>query len=47
MLALGVRIRDRVAVGDLQVAGVRSGTDASMQSDVRRAGERGGIELTL
>ena len=38
---------DRVAVGDLEVAGVRSGIDASMLDDVRRAGERGGIELTL
>lgn len=38
---------DRVAVDDLEVAGVRAGIDASMLDDVRRAGERGGIELTL
>lgn len=32
---------DRVAVADLQVAGVREGADGSFLEDVRRAGERG------
>ena len=38
---------DRVVAADLLVAGVREGSDGSFLEDVRRAGRRGGICITL
>ncbi len=38
---------DRVAAGVLTIVTVRHGRDESFQEDVRRAGERGGITITL
>ena len=38
---------DRVAAGDLQVVAVREGTDRSFLQDVRKAGNRSGIVVTL
>ena len=38
---------DRVAVADIQVVAVREGTDGSFLGDVRNAGGRGGIRISL
>ena len=38
---------DRVAVADIQVVAVREGTDGSFLRDVRNAGGRGGIQISL
>ena len=38
---------DRVAAADLQIAGIREGTDRSFLEDVRRAGQRGGISISI
>ena len=38
---------DRVAVADIQVVAVREGTDGSFLGDVRNAGARGGIRISL
>lgn len=38
---------DRVAEGDIQLVAVREGTDESFMRDVRKAGRRGGIRISL
>ncbi len=38
---------DRVAAQDIRVVGVRAGTDGSFVKDVRQAGKRSGIVITL
>ncbi len=38
---------DRMAAGDIQVVSVRARTDGSFVEDVRQAGKRSGIVITL
>jgi len=38
---------DRLAVADIQIVAMREGTDGSFLGDVRDAGERGGIRISL